>query len=120
MVRVNGTENRIDVLVRDRHTDVVTSKELVEELAEFASVKEGIVVVVVLSKVLHDLLVKLNFVVGEVLKLGKGGVKLAFLEICWVDHLLKICLSFKVIKIKNLFTTLPNLNKSNPIPISNF
>ena len=84
VVRVDRTEHGVDVLVRDGHTNVVTSKEVVEELSELASVQERVVVIVVLGEVLHDLLSELSLIIVEGLELGEGSLELSFLEVCWV------------------------------------
>ena len=87
MVLVDGSEHGVDVLVSDWDANVVRTEEIDEELAELAPVKPGIAVGVVLVEVFHNFLAQLFFILLESVKLGLGGLKLTFTEVCGVNHL---------------------------------
>ena len=86
VVLVDRSEHGVDVFVGDGHANVVTSEEISKELAELASVKVRIVIVVVLLEVLHHFLGEASLVLLEALELIEGSIKFSFLEVCWVDH----------------------------------
>ena len=86
VVLVNRAEYCIDVLVSDRNTDVVRTEEGTEELAKLATVQESITVGVVVAEVLLHLLAEPLLIALEALKLCEGCLKLAFAEICRIDH----------------------------------
>ena len=86
VVLVDISEHGVDVFVGDGHANVVTSEEILNELAELASVEVRIAIVVVLVEVLHHFLSEASLVLLETLQLSEGGIKFSFLEVCWVDH----------------------------------
>ena len=88
MVLVDRAEHSINVLVGDGDADMVFAEEVHEELAELAPIEERIAVGIVRAEVLLDLLSELSVVSLESLKLIDGGLELAFLEVCRVDHVI--------------------------------
>ena len=88
MVLVDRAEHSINVLVGDRDADVVFAEEIHEELAELTPIEERIAVGIVRAEVLLDLFSELSVVSLESLKLFDGGLELAFLEVCRVDHVI--------------------------------
>ena len=87
MVLIDGAEHGVNVLVGDGDTNVVTSEEIVEELTELAPVKPGIAVGVVLVEVFHNFLAQQFFVLLERNELSLCCFKLAFTEVCGVNHI---------------------------------
>lgn len=86
VVLVDISEHGVDVFVGDGHANVVTSEEILNELAELASVEVRIAIVVVLVEVLHHFLSEASLFLLETLQLSEGGIEFSFLEVCWIDH----------------------------------
>ena len=86
VVAVDGAEHGVDVFVGNGHADVVATEELVEELAQLASVEPRVAIIVVVIEVSSHLSRELGIVAGESVQLGLGSLKLACVKVAWVNH----------------------------------
>ena len=110
MVLVDGAEHGVNVLISYWDANVVTTEEVIEELAELAPVEPGIAVGVVLVEVFHHFLAQLFFILLKGVKLGLGGFELTFTKVCGVNHLGYLTSDKNIFPHKNFHNPLNQIN----------
>ena len=86
MVQVDLSKNGVNVLVSERHMNVVGFEKLGQKLTKFFAVKRVVRVTVELGEVLVDLGVQLGAVRIKFFQVLDGGRKFVALKVCRVDH----------------------------------